>query len=206
LLRTLIKNKKHLTVEGMNNIVALKGIINHGLALQTEELKLSFPDHISLIRASNSSLCNMDTKLDPYWISGFIEGDGSFIINLKTTCAPAIGKKTVNTEEREEGLSVSAVLSIGLDIREEPLLFKIKTFFNSLGNVYSSQTRGVVEFKIFKLQDLLTIIPPAKQEKYPLLGFKSYIFSILKEIVNLINKKDHFTLPLCEKVFKKLRL
>lgn len=172
----------------MNNIVALKGIINHGLS---EELKLSFPDHISLIRPSYSSLCNMDTKLNPYWISGFIEGDGSFIINLKTTCAPTIGKKTVNKEGREEGLSVSGVLSIGLDIREEPLLFKIKTFFNSLGNVYSSQTRDVVEFKIFKLQDLLTIIPHF--EKYPLLGFKSYNFSIWKEIVNLINKKDHFT-------------
>jgi len=65
-----------------------------------------------------------------------------------------------------------------LDIREEPLLLKIKFFFNSFGSVYSSQSRGVVELKNFKLQDLLTIIPHFY--KYPLIGLKSYNFGIWK--------------------------
>jgi LAGLIDADG endonuclease len=201
----LIKNKKHITVEGMNNIVSFKGIINHG---NSEELKLSLPDAISLIRPSYSSLCNMDAKLDPYWISGFIEGDGSFIIKLKSTPSKLIplplalqpkGAEPPPLWEGEgKGLSASAVISIGLDIREEPLLYKIKIFFNSFGSVYSSQSRGVVELKIFKLQDLLTIIPHF--EKYPLIGFKSYNFGIWKEIVFLISEKAHRTFEGIQKI------
>ena len=109
----------------MNNIVAFKGIINRG---NSEELKLSFPDALSLIRPSFTSLCNRDAKLNPYWISGFIEGDGSFIIRLK-----ANPSKWISLSPGEgEGLSVSAVISIGLDIREETLLYKIKIFFKFL--------------------------------------------------------------------------
>lgn len=112
--------------------MAFKGVINKRLS---EELKISFPDVTPLIRPTYSSLCNMDANLNPYWISGFIEGDGSFIINLKS-----------KSQNLVEVLSASTVLSIGLDIREEPLLFKIQKFFGSFGSVYSYKSRGVVEF------------------------------------------------------------
>lgn len=171
----------------MNNIISFKGIINHGLK---KELKKSFPNAISLIRPSYLSLCNMDAKLDPYWITGFIEGDGSFIINLKSIPSKLLPDG--------EGLSASAIISIGLDIREEPLLFKIKNFFNSFGSIYSYQSRGVVQLKIFKLQDLLIIIPHFKN--YPLIGFKSYNFGIWKEIVYLIDEKARFSFEGIQKI------
>lgn len=59
----LIINKKHLKVEGLNNIVSLKGVINHRLK---EELKTSFPNAISLKRPTYLSLCNMDDHLYTY--------------------------------------------------------------------------------------------------------------------------------------------
>ena len=76
---------------------------------------MSFPNAISLIRPDYKSLCNMDAKIDPNWISGFIEGDGSFII---------IESASKLIPERE-GLSVSAVVSIGLDIKEEPIASRL---------------------------------------------------------------------------------
>jgi len=171
----LMINKKHLNKEGLNKIVALKGVMNKKLK---EDLKIAFPNHVPLIRPSYLLLCNKDEKLNPYWISGFIEGDGSFFINTKLSKSELV-------------LSTSAIMSIGLDIREEPLLIKIKNYFGSIGNVYSYNSRRVVEFKIFKLDNINSIIPHFVN--YPLLGLKSYNFSIWKEIVDLINNKAHFT-------------
>ena len=54
----------------------------------------------------------MDAKLDPNWVTGFIEVDGSFIIQLKDTNMKLIPEG--------KGLSASAVISIGLDIRPYP--------------------------------------------------------------------------------------
>jgi hypothetical protein len=91
-------------------------------------------------------------------VSGFCakrEGDGSFFINTKPTKSDSV-------------LATSAVISICLNIREEPLFIKIQKYFGSVGNVYSYDTRGVVEFKISKLESINSIIPHFKE--YPLLG------------------------------------
>lgn len=88
-------------------------------------------------------------------------------------------------------MSASVIMSVGLDIREEPLLKRIKYFFGSIGNIYSYKSRGVVEFKIFKLVNINSILPHFKN--YPLMGLKSYNFNIWKKIVELINNKEHFT-------------
>jgi hypothetical protein len=139
-----------------------------------------------LIRPSFLELFNKDKPLNPYWVSGFIEGDGSFYINIKNRGSVA---------------SVSAVLAIDLHIREEPLLFKIKEFFGSLGNVYISKNRKVVQFKMSKIQSrkrLITILPHFKI--YPLIGLKLYNFGIWKEIVFLIEEKAHLTDEGLEKI------
>jgi len=43
----LLQNKKHLTMEGLRNIVGIKASMNKGLS---EELKAAFPDTISVPR------------------------------------------------------------------------------------------------------------------------------------------------------------
>lgn len=130
----IMSNKKHLTQEGLKQIVALKGILNLGLS---DQLKIEFSDIVSLIRPSY--ICNEDA-LDPNWISGFIEGDGSFFITIKPL-------KNY----------VKAVVSIGLNIREKSLLLKIQQFFNGMGGVYNTNW-DVVEWKVSKLSYLKLII------------------------------------------------
>ena len=169
--------RKHLSEEGLNLIVALKGVINKKL---TQVLKIAFPNLTPLIRPSylSHSVCNEDVNLNPYWVTGFIEGDGSFFIRTKPTKSKSI-------------LATSVTMSIGLDIREEPLLFRIKKYFGSIGNVYSYESRGVVEFKITKLESINSII--RHFTLYPLAGLKGYNFGIWKKVVDLVNKKAHFT-------------
>lgn len=69
----LIKDKKHLTHLGLNQILSIKGALNLGL---TEELIKNFPDVKSIIRPP--FLIN-DLPLDPQWITGFTEGDFSVL-------------------------------------------------------------------------------------------------------------------------------
>jgi hypothetical protein len=170
----LMKDKKHLTEKGLNQIVALKGVMNKYLSATIKE---AFPNHQPLIRPSFFNISSKSDKLEPYWCTGFIEGDGSFYVKTKPSKSTALVYTVV-------------VMSIGLDIREEFLLKKINNFFGA-GNVYSYESKRVVEFKVSRLEDINSIIKHFTEFK--LIGFKSYNFNIFKEIVELVNQKKHFT-------------
>ena len=66
----LIINKKDKTQEGLEQIVAIKSKMNLGLS---NLLKKEFPNINCLDR--QTYLTNND-RLDPDWVSGFIEGEG----------------------------------------------------------------------------------------------------------------------------------
>ena len=69
----LIKNKKHLTVEGLKQIVALKAKSNLGLS---EKLVSAFPDVVPVERP----IVKDQRIKDPNWFSGFRTGEVSFMV------------------------------------------------------------------------------------------------------------------------------
>jgi hypothetical protein len=73
---SLLKDTKNLTPNGIIQIVSLKFIFNKGLStkLKLELSKLKF-----LYRKEYKPDNN---KLNPYWISGFIDRVGYFFINI----------------------------------------------------------------------------------------------------------------------------
>lgn len=72
----LFENKAHLTKEGLIKLVEIKAAFPKGL---TEKLKFNFP-HINSIRPPEykPNLSN----LNYYWLTGFINTDGSFFFSL----------------------------------------------------------------------------------------------------------------------------
>lgn len=90
----IIKNKEHLTKQGLDKLTSIKSSMNLGLS---PELKLAFPNiNTSLIKEPNiiySSGYNHNTKdgnikanilnFDPNWISGFASGEFSFCLRQK---------------------------------------------------------------------------------------------------------------------------
>lgn len=163
----LIARKEHLTELGLSKIIYLKSALNLGLSAN---LKAAFP-HVGLMERPKYSAGEF--PLDPNWISGFSEGDGSFYVS--------ISPKTN---------SVRIFYKIELNERESPLISKIQEFFGNKGKVSYTVSNRAVIFTVVKLADLdNTIIPHFN--KYLLYGNKLSNYLIWCEIVKLVAAGEH---------------
>jgi len=157
--------KKHLTTKGLEKILSYKTAMNFG---ESDKLKLLFPNIISIKRPL-VEISNI--KLNPFWVSGFIGGEGSFHINTKK-----------NTHR------VRPVFSVGLNHKDKPLLIRINKFFKEIGSIYESHTNNSAELKIFKSSGFYSLMDHFSS--YPLKGFKLYNFTVWCEIVKLLENKE----------------
>lgn len=85
----LIKNKQHLTIEGIQKIVNLRASINLG---GSESLKEAFPNTVPVERPVIEDIA-ID---DPYWFAGFASGEACFSVNIyksKTKLGEAVQLK-----------------------------------------------------------------------------------------------------------------
>ena len=85
-----MNGKEHLTKEGLEKIVSIKGSINLGLS---SKLKAAFPN-ITLVE--RPVISNMLIQ-SPYWLAGFSSGEGSFMIKVKNSASYLVGYQ-VNLE------------------------------------------------------------------------------------------------------------
>nr|ACV41171.1 ribosomal protein 3/homing endonuclease-like fusion protein [Ophiostoma megalobrunneum] len=107
---SLIKNKDHLTKEGLNKILAIRASINLGLS---DDLKEAFPNIIPVERP----LVVNKGILDPNWIIGFTSGEGSFYIRIAKN-------STLKT-----GYQVQLVFQIAQHVRDRALMGSLISFF-----------------------------------------------------------------------------
>lgn len=142
-------NKEHLTLKGVQLIVANKAKSNLGLS---SKLKLAFP---AVTDFNRPPFIPDEKPLNPFWISGFTEGEGSFYVRL----IPSKAVRSIKDISTEKGLEVPVVaMAIGLHIREKPLLIKIHQFFNGVGSIYINNKKGSVELKVYRLNHLIDIV------------------------------------------------
>ena len=60
----LILNKRHITNEGILELVALKAVLNKGLS---KDLSIAFPDIVPALRSE----VLLSKAVDPFWLVGF---------------------------------------------------------------------------------------------------------------------------------------
>nr|QCW06905.1 hypothetical protein [Drechslerella brochopaga] len=82
----MLKNKEHLTQEGLKQIVSIRASSNNGLS---NELKIAFPD---IVPVQRPLIVNQEIK-DPDWIAGFTSGDGGFMIQIQKSLTNKVGEK-----------------------------------------------------------------------------------------------------------------
>jgi len=180
LVYELVKNKDHLTQDGLNKIISIKSSMNLGL---NNELKLAFPNISPIIRpkVSNNSI------QDPNWLSGFVSAEGNFTVSI-TNSPTKIGKR------------VLLMFNITQHSRDAELLQNICNYLEC-GKYYPSNTRSEGTITVTKFSEIdLKIIPFFKD--YPIIGIKSFDFEDFCKIEELMKNKEHLTKDGLEKIEK----
>ena len=106
----------------------------------------------------------MSCKLNSYYITGFVDGEGFFIVSVNPYSRHSTGYK------------VKATFSINLHKRDLLLLMLIKEFL-VVGSITNSSTNGI-QYRISNLQELELII--SHFENYPLMYKKFLDFLLFK--------------------------
>ena len=115
--------------------------------------------------------------LNPYWVTGFVDGEGTFMISI------------LKSKDRALGWKVTPIFAIKLGGNDLELLGRIKSFFG-VGNIVIVKSDGSAIFSVKSVKDIFSVIIP-HFDKYPLLTKKQADFILFKTIVELIVKKQH---------------
>jgi hypothetical protein len=190
----IIKQGEHLTETGLLEILSLKSNLNLGLP---NKLKKIFPR----LAIKNRPKYVFKGIPDPFWLSGFTSGDGTFHI---------VFRKSNNNS------GVFARFSIHLHIRELEVLNGILNYLNSNKDdnskcvniknkkIYISLTAKSANLQISKFTDIVNIIIPFFN-KYPILGIKSLDYLDFKKVCEIVKTKEHLKSPSVFKQILKIR-
>lgn len=110
------------------------------------------------------------SSINPYYISGFTQADGSFFCVIKIN--------------RQKFLQFSPTFSITADSDSKFALEKIRDFFNC-GTIYDVSRNNTAEYKVTNLTELQTIIIP-HFKNYPVFFKKLHAFNLFTLIVELL--------------------
>lgn len=116
-------------------------------------------------------------KLNPNWVTGFIDGEGSFFI--------ALIAGTGSTKKK-----VSLRLSVSQKTHSQGVLHELKDFFGC-GQVIPS-SRGCMRFVVQSQKDIIQKIIP-HFTNYPLQTSKALNFESLKKAALIVSKGDHLS-------------
>jgi LAGLIDADG endonuclease len=164
----LIKNKEHLTLQGVLKIANIKASMN------TKQETPDIPDIVPVLRPSLP--IDAHINLNPYWISGFTAGEGCFsvsVIKSKAKLGETSWIRFILTQHN----------------RDKNLMNSLVTYFGC-GKI--NQASAATYFVVQRLSDIMDIIIPFF-DKYPLVGVKVKDFEDFKRVGEIMNSKGHLT-------------
>jgi hypothetical protein len=114
-----------------------------------------------------------------WFVTGFADGEGCFMVNI------------YKTKKNRIGWQVNVSFTINLHKRDIELLKLIQAYFGGIGTVRKG--RGDCwEFRVCSLNQILTKIIP-HFDKYPLITKKHADYLLFKKIVTIIQRGEHLT-------------
>jgi hypothetical protein len=166
------KNKEHFTIKGFFKSLSLKSSLNKGLNFK---LKSLYPNILPVPRPNILNPKN----INPYWLSGFVAGDGSFMISIS------------KNKNCKTGFQVQPLFNLAQHSKDLKLLKKIKIdFFKDEGKFYNNKTDCRIVFKT--LNEINKYLIP-HFTNFPLMNRKETEFIIWCQIIKMIQKKEHLT-------------
>lgn len=173
----IIKDKKHLTIEGLHELISIRASLNKGLS---DRLKKAFPNIKPVVRpeVSNFSLVPHNSNIN-HWVAGFVSGEGCFFIH------------TSKSKTHKLGISVALNFFVVQNIRDSYLLASFAQIFGC-GSLNIVEKSGIVSFSVRKLSSITDRIIPFFEE-YNIQGVKANDFNDFKEASILMKSKLHLT-------------
>lgn len=128
--------------------------------------------------ASGASSCKAaKDKLDPSWITGFVDAEGCFSVIIEVY--------------EDLNWKVRVSFEINLHEKDKDILYKIQSFFG-VGAIYHRPDRKKSVYRVTNITYINNVIIP-HFTKYPLISKKSSDFLLWSKVVDIISKKDHLT-------------
>lgn len=131
------------------------------------------------------NLLDNNLTLDPWFITGFLDAEGSFVCSLKERESSVIGWK------------IQPLFVIALHKKDLALLKSIQAYFFSpsggtgVGNI-RKHGEDSYRFEISSQKQIFNIL--LHFEKYPLITKKKADFLLFREVVLMMERKEHLTL------------
>lgn len=100
--------------------------------------------------------------------------------------------KTTEAKTCVIGFTVRLIYQISVHPSDEAILHSLKSFFKGVGDIIYSE--HYVAYRVSKFSDIIQFIIP-HFDKYPLQSTKVVSYYLFKEVVNLMVKREHITLP-----------
>ena len=118
-----------------------------------------------------------DSKLSPYFITGFSDGEACFYIAV------------VQSKTHSQGWEVKPSFIIKLHAKDKPVLVEIKKFIG-VGRI-TQQRPNAVQLRVFLLKELEGVINHF--DLYPLLTQKRADYQFFKKFFKIMKLKEHIT-------------
>ena len=177
----LILDKKHLTKDGLLQIVSIRSSLNKGLP---ERLNTFFPNILptelsKTLVVNTNTVPSMSSVAMKYWFSGFVSGEGCFFVKISKSNTHSLGKSIA--------LNFFVVQS-----KIDRDLLQLFSVILGCGSYSETNNSNVGTFSVWGYKNIIEYVIPFF-EKYPVLGVKHHDFNDFKQVSLLIKDKAHLT-------------
>lgn len=118
-----------------------------------------------------------EAKLDPNWVTGFVDAEGCFSVMIDIS--------------KDLKRKVKVSFEINLHKKDTDILYKIQSFFG-VGAVYTRQDKPISWYRVTNITNINNVIIP-HFTKYPLISKKRGDFLLWSKVIEIISNKDHLT-------------
>lgn len=173
-----IKNKEHLTQEGLEKVVALKASLNKGLS-EGSTLRLAFPNLSNSVHEA-MPLIKEPAIPNPNWVAGFTAGEGCFLV------------KTSKSSSSKLGIGVQLVFQITQHSKDEELMKSLIPYLGC-GRVVKDPKLSKVNFMVSKFSDIKDKIIPFFDRYFLIEGEKYKDYRDWCKVGDIMKTKYHLT-------------
>lgn len=132
---------------------------------------------VNKVLKKNYSVNHHLHKLDPNWVTGFVDAEGCFSVIIEIS------------EDFKWKVRVS--FEINLHEKDKEILYKIQSFFG-VGGVYHRSDKKISVYRVTNVNYMKDVIIP-HFTIYPLISKKALDFFFWSKVVEIILNKEHLT-------------